>query len=65
MSPSLNPENPSIHHKDDASSIQQKMVVYKYVCRCDCQYVGCISLRLEEAINQHVPNFIPRKQQPT
>ena len=54
---------PSIH-KDDPS-IQQSMVVYEYVCRCDCRYVGRSSLRLEERINQHVPNFIRRKQQPT
>ena len=46
-------------------SIQQSMIVYEYVCRCDCRYVGRTSLRLEERINQHVPNFIRRKQQPT
>ena len=46
-------------------SIQQSMVVYEYVCCCDCRYVGCTSLHLEERINQHVPNFIQRKQQPT
>ena len=54
---------PSIH-KDAVSSIQQSMVVYEYVCRCDCRYVSRTSLRSEEIINQHVPNFIP-KQQPT
>ena len=27
--------------------------------------MGCTSLRLEERVNQHVPNFIQRKQQPT
>ena len=41
------------------------VVVYKYVCRCDCRYVGRTTLRLEEGINQHVSNFIRRKQQPT
>ena len=41
------------------------MVLYEYVCHCDCQYVGRTSLRLEKKINQHVPNFIRRKQQPT
>ena len=47
-------------------SIQQSMVVYEYVCRCDCRYVGHISLRSEERIRQqNVPNFIQRKQQPT
>ena len=35
------------------------------VCYCDCWYVGSTSLRLEERINQHVSNFIRRKQQPT
>ena len=40
---------PSIH-KDAVSSIQQSMVVYKYVCRCDCRYVSRTSLRLEERI---------------
>ena len=55
---------PSIH-KDAVLSIQQSMVVYEYVWRCDYLYVGHTSLRLEKIINQHVPNFIPRKQQPT
>ena len=55
---------PSIH-KDAVPSIQQSMVVYEYVCRCDCRYVGRTSLRFEERIKQHVPNFIRRKQQPT
>ena len=55
---------PSIH-KDVVPSVQQSMVVYESVCRCDCGYVGRTSLRLEERINQYVPNFIRRKQQPT
>ena len=45
-------------HKDDVPSIQQSMVVYKYISHCDCRYVGRTSLRLEERINQHVLNFI-------
>ena len=52
---------PSIH-KDAVFSSQQSMVIYEYVCRCDCRYVSRTSLRLEEIINQHVPNFIRRKQ---
>ena len=52
-------------YKDAVPSIQQSMVVYEYVCRFDCRYVGRTSLRLDERINQHVPNFIRRKQQPT
>ena len=55
---------PSIH-KDTVPSIQLSMVVYEYVCRCDCRYVGRTSLLLEERFNQHVPNFIRRKQQQT
>ena len=55
---------PSIH-KDAVPSIQQSMVIYEYVCHCDCRYVGRTSLCLEERINQHVTNFIQRKQQPT
>ena len=46
-------------------SIHQSMIVHEYVRRCDYGYVGSTSLRLEERINQHVPNFIGRKQQPT
>ena len=46
-------------------SIQQSIVVCEYVCRCDYRYVGRTSLRLEERINQNVPNFIRGKQQPT
>ena len=56
--------HPSIH-KDAVPSIQQSMVVYEYVCRCDCRYVGRTSLRFEERIKQHVSNFVRRKQQPT
>ena len=33
-------------HKDVLPSLQQSMVVYQYVCRCDCRYVGQISQRL-------------------
>ena len=51
--------------KDAVPSIQQSMVVYEYVCRCDCRYVGRTFLRLEKRMNQHVPKFIRRKQRPT
>ena len=30
------------------------MVVYQYVCRCDCRYVGRTSQRLHDRINQHI-----------
>ena len=52
-------------HKDTVPFIQQSMAVYEYVYRCDCRYVGHTSLRLQERISQHIPNFIRRKQQPT
>ena len=42
----------------------QSMVVYQYVCRCDCRYVGRTSLRLQDRINQHVPKSIRNKENP-
>ena len=50
-------------HKNAVPSIQQSLVVYENVCRCDCWYVGRTSSRLKKKVNQHVPNFIRRKQQ--
>ena len=35
------------------------------MCSCDCEYLSRTSLRLGKRIDQHVPNFIRRKQQPT
>ena len=34
------------------------MVVYQYVCRCDCRYVSRTSERLQDRINQHIPRCI-------
>ena len=34
-------------HKDILPSLQQSMVVYQYVCRCDCWYVGCRTLLID------------------
>ena len=45
-------------HKDVLPSLQQSMVVYQYVCRCDCRYVGRTSRRLQNRINQHIPRCI-------
>ena len=42
-------------HTDVLPSVQQSMVVYQYVCHCDCQYVGRTSQRLRDRINQHIP----------
>ena len=27
-------------HKDVLPSLQQSMVIYQYMCRCDCRFVG-------------------------
>ena len=44
----------------------QSMVVYQYVCRCDCRYVGRTSLRLQDRINQtHSKNQFEIKENPT
>ena len=48
-------------HKDVLPASQQSMVVYQYVCRCDCRYVGRTSQRLQDRIRQHVPKTIRNK----
>ena len=55
---------PSIY-KDVVPTTQQSLVVYQYVCRCDCRYVGRTSLRLQERITQHIPKSIRNKEKPT
>ena len=35
------------------------------MCRCDCQFVGRTSLRLQERIIQHIPKPIRNKDKPT
>ena len=52
-------------HKDVLPSLQQSMVVYQYVCRCDCRYVGRTSQRLQDRINQHIPRCIRSDKRPT
>ena len=37
-------------HKDVLPSFQQSMVIYQYVCHCDCRYVGRTSQRLQDRI---------------
>ena len=49
--------------KDVVPTKQQSMVVYQYVCRCDCQYVGCTSQRLQDRIKQHIPKAIRNQAQ--
>ena len=51
--------------KDVLPSLQQSMVIYQYVCRCDCRYVGQTSQRLQNRINQHIPRCIRSDKRPT
>ena len=51
-------------HKDAVPTTQQRLVVYLYVCRCDCRYVGRTSLRLQgESLNIFPNQFETRKSQ--
>jgi len=52
-------------YKDHVPTTQQCMVVYQYVCRCDCRFVDRTSLRLQDRINQHIPKSILNNQKPT
>ena len=48
-------------HKDVLPASQLSMVVYQYVCCCECRYVGRTSQRLQDRICQHVPKTIHNK----
>ena len=48
-------------HKDALPSTHQSMVVYQYVCRCDCRYLGRTSQRMYGKIAEHIPNSIRNK----
>ena len=50
--------------KDVVPIKQQNMVVYQYVCRCDCQYIGRTSQRLQDRMKQHIPKAIRNLTQP-
>ena len=52
-------------HKNVLPSLQQSMVVYQCVCRCDCRYVDRTSQRLQDRINQHIPRCIRSDKIPT
>ena len=52
-------------HKDTLPSTHQSMVVYQYVYRCDCRYVGRTSQRLHDRITQHIPKSIRNKSIPS
>ena len=44
------------------TSFHQSMVVYQYVCRCDCRCVVRTPLRLQDKINQHIPKSIRNEE---
>ena len=52
-------------HKDTLPSTHQSMVVYQYVCRCDCRYMGRTSQRLHDRIAQHISKSIRNKSIPS
>ena len=55
---------PAIHN-DVLLFLRQSMVVYQYVCRCDCRYVGRTSQKLRDKINQHISRCIRSDKRPT
>ena len=52
-------------YKNVLPYLQQSMVVYQYVCRCDCRYVDRTFQRLQDRINQHIPRCIRSDKRPT
>ena len=42
---------------------QQSIIVYQYVCRRDCRYVGRTSQRLHDRMKQHIPKAIRNQTQ--
>ena len=44
--------------KDSISKYKQSMVVYKFICCCDNNYVGMTSRQLGKRIKEHVPKSI-------
>ena len=50
--------------KDVVPTKQQRMIVYQYVCRCDCRYVGRTSQKLQDRIKQGIPKVIRNQAQP-
>ena len=48
-------------HKDALPFTHQSMVVYQYVCWCDCRYLCRTSQRLHDRIAQHIPKSIRNK----
>ena len=50
--------------KDIVPTKQQSMVIYQYVCRCDCRHEGRTSQKLQDRIKQHIPKAIKNQTQP-
>ena len=55
---------PSVY-KDAVHITHQSMIVYQYVCRCDCRSADRTSLRLQDRINLHISKSIHNKENPT
>ena len=49
--------------KDIVLTKQQNMVVYQYVCRCECRHVGRTFQRLQNKIKQHITKAIGNQTQ--
>ena len=47
--------------KDVLLANQRSMVIYEYVCHCDCRYVGRTTQRLQERIKQLVSKQLGKK----
>ena len=60
-----NKKNFAAINKNALRSLQQIMVVYQCLCRCDCRYMGQTSQRLHDRINQHIPRCIRSDKRPT
>ena len=50
--------------KDVVPTKQQSVVVYQYVCRCNCRCVGRTSQRPQDRIKQGIPKAIRNQTQP-
>ena len=50
--------------KNVVPTTQQSMIVYQYVCCCDCRCIGRTSQRLQDRMKQHIPTAIRNQSQP-
>ena len=48
----------SSSQKDVLPILQQSLMVYKFTCQCDADYIGRTIQRLEVRVGQHVPRAI-------